>query len=251
MTPPRSLTPADPQQAAPTGEGEVEAPGSAPPDTADTIVWRARWLGAALTMLQLLLYVPSDGVEMPYSIWWGLLPAGLLVLVNLVVLVGRRTRTPHSVWSLVGLVGDSAAILVLIAGFAFDAASALWTLLLLPAAEASLRRWARGAIITWVALAAAYAIEIQVFHVLVGTPQLTLDSLTYRVGLLGIVAFALAGLTKRLNAQIQSTAASEAEADQLRAVAVATRRMTSLDVPTVIREVTLAAERLGFVEAQM
>ncbi len=220
-------------------------------DTGEAIVVRARWLGAALTLLQLILYVPTEGVVVPYSVWWGAVPAALFVLVNVVTLLGGRYRPAPRAWAVVGLVGDSVAILVLIGAFAFDAASALWTLLVLPVAEASIRRWARGALITWVSLAVLYTVQLQVLHVTTGTPMLTVDSLSYRIGLLGIVAFALAGLTRRLNDQTASARASQAEADQLRAVAAATRRMSSLDVPTVIREVTHAAEQLGCLEAQM
>ncbi|MCV2395381.1 EAL domain-containing protein [Actinotalea sp. M2MS4P-6] len=223
-------------------------------DDGDAIVIRARWLGAALTVLQLALYVPTDGVSVPrYSLWWGLVPAGLLVLVNVAELVARRTSTPVPVGTrrVVGLVVDSVAILMLIMCFAFDAASALWTLLLLPVAEASLRRWARASAVTWVVLSLGYVLGLEVSHRVAGTPSLSLDSLTYRIGVLGIVTFLLVGLTRRLNEQIASTAAGEAEVDQLRAVAAAARRMSALDVPTVIREVTAAAEQLGFAEAQV
>ena len=51
------------------------------------------------------------------------------------------------------------------------------------------------------------------------------------MGVLAIVASATAGLAGRLSRQIARTAAAQAEADQLRDLAVATRRMSSLDVP--------------------
>jgi diguanylate cyclase (GGDEF)-like protein len=218
---------------------------------ADDVIIRARWLGTVLIVLQLCLYVPTAGVRMPYTVWWALLPAGVVAAVNLVALAGRGSGGRPVTRSVVGLAGDALAVMVLVSGFAFDAESALWTLLVLPVAEAAVRGWVRGAIGTWIAMSGGYAAVLAGSHAVWGTPPLALDSLTYRLGFLGIVTFVLVGLTTRLDAQIASTAARQAEADQLRSVALATRRMSTLDGHTVLREVTLAAEQLGFLDVQV
>ena len=183
--------------------------------------------------------------------WWALLPAGVVVAVNLVAWPAgaRRADRRPGRWS--GSWATALAVMVLVGGFAFDAQSALWTLLVLPVAEAAVRGWARGAVGTWFAMSGGYAAVLAGAHAVWGTPQLALDSLTYRLGFLGIVTFVLVGLTTRLDAQIASTAARQAEADQLRSVALATRRMSTLDGHTVLREVTLAAEQLGFLDVQV
>jgi diguanylate cyclase (GGDEF)-like protein len=231
---------------------EVQHAGQAARDAAvDSVIVRARWLGVALIVLQLWLYVPTAGVSVPYSVWWALLPAGVVVAVNLVAVAGRRAARRSAARSLVGLVGDGVAVMALVGGFAFDAQSALWTLLVLPVTEAAARGWARGTVGAWFATSVGYAAVLVGAHAVWGTPQLALDSLTYRLGFLGIVTVVLVGLTTRLDAQIASTAARQAEADQLRSVALATRRMSTLDRPTVLREVMGAAEQLGFLGVEV
>ena len=212
----------------------------------DTVIARARWAGAALTLLQIALYTPPDGVVVPYSLWWALVPAGMLVTVNGLTAFGTRTGVPASRWRLVGLVGDSSATLLLIACFAFDPSSALWTLLMFPVAEAALRGWPGRAIVVFVVLSLGFVALRQVASTVWATPSLAIDSMTYRLGIVGIMAVVLSGLSRRLQLQIASTAASQAEADQLRAVATAARLMSELDVATVNREVTRAAEGMGF-----
>lgn len=222
---------------------------------ADAVIARARWAGVALAVLQVALYRPSPGVEMPYPVVWVLVPAVLMAAVNVAVGPFARTSAAAHVapqtWWVVGLLGDAVAILLLNVGFAYDPASALWTLLLLPPIEAAMRGWSGAALAAWAASSVTYVALLAASHEWGGTPLLAADSLTYRLGLLGIVSFAAAGQARRLNAQIARSRASQAEADQLRAVAAATRTMTSLDVPTIIREVARAAELLGFADPQL
>ncbi len=217
----------------------------------DGVILRARWGGVALTLVQLLLFVPSDGVSIPFPLWWGALPALMLVLINVVVVAGARSAVPTAWWHLGAVVGDSVALLLLIVIFAFDPSSALWTLMMLPVAEAALRGWPRRALAVYGALALGFVGLQWVAHAVWATPLPTADSLTYRIGFVGIMALILSGLSRRLQQQIASTAASQAEAEQLRAVATAARRMSDLDVATVVREVTGAAELMGFTQAQV
>ena len=219
--------------------------------SADVVVSRARWAGALLALLQAVLYVASPGIVPPYSSWWALLPAGILLGVDLVTRLVARTGAVPSTWRLVGLIGDSVAVLLFIAVFSFDPMSALWTLMMLPVAEAAMRGWHRGAIIVFVVLAVGYVGTAWAAEARWSTAALSIDSLTYRLGLVGIMALILAGMSRRLEQQIASTAARQAEADQLRAVATAARLMSELDVATVIREVRRAAERMGFHDVQV
>ncbi len=64
--------------------------------------------------------------------------------------------------------------------------------------------------------------------------------------MLGLVAMTAAGLAGRLTRQIAVTEQAQRQAEHLRGVAIAARRMSSLDLPTVVEEVTHAAEELGF-----
>ncbi|WP_372593533.1 putative bifunctional diguanylate cyclase/phosphodiesterase [Actinotalea sp.] len=219
--------------------------------SADHVVSRARWAGVALAVLQIVLFVPPPGVALPHSVWWGLLPAAVLAATDLVTRFGPLARVAGETRRLVGLGGDSVAVLLFIAVFAFDASSALWTLMMFPVAEAALRGWPRRAIGTYAAVAVGYVGVRWLAQSLWSADGLTIDSVTYRLGIVGIMALILAGMSRRLQQQIATTAARQAEADQLRAVATAARLMSELEVATVIREVRRAAERMGFFEVQV
>jgi diguanylate cyclase (GGDEF)-like protein len=213
----------------------------------ETMMRRARWIGAALASVQFALYVPPPGVVMPFSRWWGALPVCLLVAINLeAVRRALRGTSKSPRWALVQLIWDTGVIALIIGMFTWDVTSALWTMLIIPVLEAATRGWSRRALLTFGVLCVGYVGRELLAAVIFDQPVLTVDSITYRLGVLGIVASVTAGLAARLTRQIANTAAAEAEAGQLRDLAVATRRMSSLDVPTVVREVTRAAERFGF-----
>ncbi len=215
----------------------------------DLVLARARWAGIALVALQVMLYTPPEGVLVPLSLWWGAVPAAMLALSNLAMHLGRWTGQPAGHWRLVGLVLDALAVLVLIGLFAFDPTSALWTLMMLPVAEAALRGWPRRSMAVVAVLAVGYVGLRWFAEVVWLAPVLAVDSLTYRVGLVSIMAVIVAGMSRRLELQIAETAASQADAAQLRAVANAARLMSELDLATVVREVTSAARGMGFTEA--
>lgn len=219
----------------------------------DLIVRRVRWFGALLAAVQFLLYEPPAGIALPYSRWWGALPIALLALVNLGGQLHDRARGPgrDRTGRRVGeLAGDSAVILLLIAMFAFDPISTLWTLILVPVLEAALRGWGRGASAVFAVLCAGY-LAIHAAAARMGLPELSLDSLTYRLGFLGLVTATVSALAARLARQAAATAARGAEAHQLREVALASRRMSSLDAATVIHEVTSAARSFGFHDVEL
>jgi diguanylate cyclase (GGDEF)-like protein len=223
----------------------------ADPATLDRLMRRVRWVFIALTTIQFVLYVPPVGVALPFSRWWAALPVSLLALVNLEAIRRMRRGTQGSAaWAHGQLVWDAVVTCLVIGMFTFDQTSALWVLLILPVLEAALRGWSRGAVITFGVLCLAYVAR-EVVSVLVLGLDVTVDSVTYRMGVLAVVTGATSGLAGRLARQIAGTVAAQAEADQLRDLAVATRRMSSLDVPTVVREVTRAAEAFGFSAVQL
>jgi len=213
----------------------------------ETVIRRARWFAAVLTALQFTLYVAPDGLHLPFPRWWGALPVGLLIAVNLEGLRRLRRGTAFAPgWVTAQIAADGGIMLLLISMFTFDPTSALWTLLIMPVLESVLRGWSRRSLAVFGVLAAAYVVHQAVATFVVHRPGGSVDSVTYRIGVLGIVTTASALLAGRLTRQIAGTAAARAEAAQLRDLAVATRRMSSLDVPTVVREVTGAAEAFGF-----
>lgn len=219
----------------------------------DAIVRRVRWSGALLAVLQFILYEPPAGTLLPFSRWWGALPIALLATINVASHRHGRARGTGSDPTrrrVAELVGDSAVILLLIAMFAFDPISTLWTLILVPVLEAALRGWGRGAIAVFAGLCSGY-LAIQFAAASLGLAALTADSLTYRLGFLGLVTATVSGLAAQLARQAAATAAREAEARQLREVALASRRMSSLDASTVIHEVTSAARSFGFHDVEL
>jgi diguanylate cyclase (GGDEF)-like protein len=222
------------------------------PMAMDALVRRARWLAVVLTCVQFTLYVAPVGLALPFSRWWGALPAGLFLGLNLeAVRRARRGMAGTGGWELFQVVADAAVVALLITMFTFDPTSALWTLLIMPVLEATLRGWSRRALVVFAVMACGYIVREAVAAFVLHRPGSTVDAVTYRIGILAIVALATAGLAGRLTRQIAGTAAAEAEADQLRDLAVATRRMSSLDVPTVVREVSRAAQTFGFTGVQL
>jgi diguanylate cyclase (GGDEF)-like protein len=232
--------------------GRARRGGEADLAAVDALLWRLRWLAAGLTVVQFVLYSPPPGHDIPYSRWWGAVPTAMLVGVNVVGTLRRRSGVaPSNRWAVVQLVWDSATTVVLIGMFTFDDTSALWALLIIPVLEAATRGWRVRALATFGVLCVCYVVREVINAHAFPYNNVTPDSVTYRLGVLAIVAMSTAALAGRLTQQIASTATAQDEADQLRAVAVATRRMSSLDVPTVVREVTRAAEQFGFASVQL
>jgi diguanylate cyclase (GGDEF)-like protein len=214
---------------------------------ADRLLRRVRWISAGLCVLQFTLYSPPIGVELPFSRWWGAVPTAMLVVVNLAGSAHSRFRGgPLRHWGMVQLVWDCLITAVIIGMFSFDDTSALWALLIIPVLEAATRGWRARALVTFGVLCVAYIAREIVVRNVYPYNDVTPDSITYRLGVLGLVAMTAAGLAGRLTRQIAVTEQAQRQAEHLRGVAIAARRMSSLDLPTVVEEVTHAAEELGF-----
>ena len=203
----------------------------------DRLLRRVRWIAAGLTILQFVLYSPPPGVQIPFSRWWGIRD--------------RQGRPPTDAWFMAQLVWDCLVVAVVVGMFTFDDTSALWALLIIPVLEAATRGWRARALVTFGVLCGGYIVREIVVAQAYPYNDVTIDSVTYRLGVLGLVALSVAGLTGRLARQIAVTAQAEQLAEQLRGVAIAARRMSSLDLPTVIDEVTRAAEQLGFTSVSL
>ena len=226
-------------------------------DAVDGLLTRIRWFAAALIALQFVLLSPPFGAGLPYSTWWGALPAGQLLVVNAGGLVLRWWHrraggaTPGEVWAVTQLVADAAVVVVLLVMFTYDSSTALWGMLVIPVLEAGIRGWRGRALISFGVMGVVYVLsELLATQIWAGRTVM-LASITYRIGTLAIMAGCVVGLAARLTEQIGRTTAAQREVDQLRAVAVATRRMSSLDVPTVVRELTAAAQAFGFDDVQL
>ena len=239
-------------------EPAVEAPGGLPvdadipaapvladtpaPDASQSMLRQLRWVAAAFAVLQFSLYHPPEGISVPFPLWpVGLLVAGWLLGVNLLT---RRRSMP---WT--ELVADSVAVLAVIGLFSFDGTSELWTLLLVPIIEGALRAQTRGAVGTWAATGALYAVRElwanahydRHFHV---------ESLTYQLGVLLLVAAVTGKLAANFAAKSaqheRARADSERRAELLGLVASASRRLAALDSEQLLEGVVEAAAGFGF-----
>jgi len=222
-------------------------------EAVDNLIFWIRWFGAALVVVQFGLNGPPFGRGMPYSRWWAAMPVGILVALQVVALVRRRARRSAvtDAWGVAQLVVDGLVVVLLLAMFTFDPGTALWGLLVIPVLEAGVRGWRGRALVTFGVLCVVYVGGEILAARLYADRVVLLDSVTYRLGILTILATCTAGLAGRLTEQIRRTTAAQEEAGRLRAVAVATRRMSSLDIPTVVRELTAAAQTLGFDDVQL
>ena len=206
-----------------------------------------RWLGAAFTCLQFLIYTPPIGVTLPFSRWIGVAVAAPLVVVNLLDrYAGPRSPRAMRRWHLVALVADCLVATAVLWLFAFDAQNALWALLVLPVLEGALRAELRGALITWLLLALGYAARDLWASAHYDNLPFYADSVTFRMGIIGIVAATTGSLFRRLRRSSRVLDARLAEVAALRQVATAARRLSSLDVEVITSEVVDAANRLGF-----
>src|SRR5512144_209654 len=161
-------------------------------------------------------------------------------------------------WPTLQLAVDGTCVLAMLWLFAFDTSNALWALLVLPVLQAALRSQLRGALITWAVLSVGYVARDVWAAATYPHVVLYPDSITFRLGIVGIVATATGSLAGRLTAtaarlaaQVRAYQQALAEVDRLRQVASATRRITSLDADTVVHEVAVAAARIGFGPVRM
>lgn len=234
----------------PSGEGRSPAAATSTSSAEiDAMMRRVRWFGVLFALAQFWLYRPLPGITVPFPQHpVGLAVAGTFAVINLLsYLLARRSGRSWQV------IADALAISAVVWLFAFDQASALWALMVLPVLHGALRAQLRGAVFTWGVLSLLYmGRELWASY---GPLQLPLypDSIGYRLGIVFLVAIATGSLAERLHAiagrlgqQLEATQQALAEADGLRMIAAAWRRMTTLDRDTVLAETVAATRELGF-----
>lgn len=173
---------------------------------------RTRWLGVAFGLVQLASYE-----TMPYPP--GIQGAGFAVMAGLaflnLCLWWAVRRVPAAALARVALLSVGADLLGisgLVYLFAFDEISAQFALLILVPIEAAMLFSLPGAVWTWVAVAVSYAGR-EWYGTTFGNPWET-SSVTFRVGLIGIVALVVGLLSRDLQHQRQAVADALAEAQR-------------------------------------
>ena len=172
-----------------------------------------RWLGVVFTVVQVFSYQ-----MLPYPP--GVREAALVIvavmaLSNIVFeVVRRRARTLHGLQrlGLAILVVDVLTLSGLTWVYAFDSVSALFAVLFLLPIEAAVLFGLAGAMWTWGAVAVLYTGR-EWLGTRYGNP-FEPESLTFRIGLIGIVALIVGWLVRDLVAQRQATVAALHEAER-------------------------------------
>jgi diguanylate cyclase (GGDEF)-like protein len=219
---------------------------------------RARGIGVVFVLVQFLLYRPPPGGTVPFPrLPVGLAVAGVLVAINLFSWFAARHLPAAShrrigIWE---LVLDSAVIVGVIWLFSFDPTSALWALLTIAVIEGALRAELRGALMTCALLTAAYIPrEIWASHHVDGA-RFDPASITYRLGIVLIVAVATGSMARtmrgRVAAQQAALAMSEHRSGLLRTVAAVSRDLSVLDGDDLLRAIVDAALSIGFDAAEV
>ncbi|MDQ1438402.1 MAG: hypothetical protein QOK43_2031 [Acidimicrobiaceae bacterium] len=232
------------------GQSGLEQPLLAEPpallrdDPTERLLRHVRWVAVLFALLQFWLYRPPAGVRVPFPARpTGLLVAGVLVAVNVL--------SRHKPFPWVAMVADAVVVVAVITLFSFDAASVLWTLLLVPIIEGAMRGQLKGALATWAATGAVYVgREVWAFDHYGPPRHLSLESFTYQLGVLLLVTVAtghLAASFARTSEQHRrSGIESERRAELLGLVASASRRLAALDVDQLLGGVVDAAAAFGF-----
>ena len=218
---------------------------------------RVRWLGAIFTLVQFWLYQPPAGLSVPFDqVPTGLALAGCLVAVNVALWMAQR-RLPHRrrAWLVaVSLLADAGVVVGVVWLFRFDTTSALWGLLVLPVLEAAVAAQMSGALAMWAALTVTYVVREYDTAQRYDYAIFEIPSLTFRMGIVLIVA-ATAGslarsLTHEARAQRAASLESQKRARLLHGLALSSQPLlnvqTQTDVDEVWKAVVTAAVDVGF-----
>lgn len=160
------------------------------------LVW-VRWFAVVFGLVQVLAY---DFAEYPPGIRnAALLTVGILAAGNVGLAVGLHridTRAAAVRIALVSLVLDGLVASAFAFLYSFDPVSALFALLFLVPIEGAVHFQLRGALLSWAAVSVLYTGR-EIFAVRYDNP-FELTSLTFRVGLIGLVALAVGLITQQL-----------------------------------------------------
>lgn len=154
-----------------------------------------RWVGLPWALFQVLAYA------LPYPPGYkalGLALVGVLAVGNLAIQLWHRS--PRAIerarWiAASGLALDSFVLLGFVYLYTFDPASALWALLFILPLEGAISFQLRGALIAWASMTVIYTLR-EVWGSGRFDYPLEINSITFRMGIAGIVAL-VAGLMAR------------------------------------------------------
>ena len=218
---------------------------------------RVRWLGAIFTVVQFWLYMPPPGFTVPFDqVPTGLVMAGCIIVVNLASWFAEvRLPRRHRGWLVAaGLLADAAVVVGVVWLFRFDPTSALWGLLVIPVLEAAVAAQMTGAIGMWAALSVTYIFREYDTAQRYDYAIFEIPSLTFRMGIVLIVA-ATAGslarsLTHEARAQRAASLESQKRARLLHGLALSSQPLlnveTQSDLDAVWEAVVTAAVDVGF-----
>lgn len=164
---------------------------------------RVRWVAAVWALVQIQLYeaLPyPPGVRTAAYGLVGLLVAGNLGLWLAARRVGASDVRAGRRLAAAGLCFEVAVASAFVWLWAFDSASALWVVLFLVPVAAAARFALPGAISAWIAVAGLY-VGREVWAASRYGFELSVASVTFRCGMLGLVALVVGWLTRDLVAQ--------------------------------------------------
>lgn len=210
------------------------------------ILTTVRWLGVAFGLVQVLAYrtmpYPDDVREVALGI------VAAMAATNVVFEVARRRAVSPSQVQAVGvamLVADVLVVSGLTWVYAFDSVSAIFAILFLLPVEGAVLFGLPGAMWTWGAVAALYVGREQ-FATRYGDP-FEPESVTFRLGLIFMVALIVGMLVRDLVAQRQATALALGEAERLEESRTRLLQMLAHDVRAPIAGTRAALDTLRVV----
>ena len=213
----------------------------------------ARFIAVPFVILQFLLYDPPLGTTVPFpQKTVGFVIAGLVLGINLTSLATRdvtNVRTLARIGDL-ELLFDTLIAMGVVLLFSFDPSSSLWALLTIPVLEGAIKRQTRGALAVWGLCAVFYGLRDYWAAHTYAIGHFQIESVTYRMGIVLIVAAATGTLAKNLLSRVAEELGARRESDHrahlLRIVASASRTMTTPDVDRVLATVVESTLEVGF-----
>lgn len=174
------------------------------------VLARVRWLGVAFGLVQVATYRTfpyPEGIEgAGYAVVAGIAVLNLALHLRLRRLADDRLGVVAVVSTALDLLGIAGLVFL----YAFDPISAMFVLLLLVPIEAALFFGLRGAMVAWVATAVAY-VGREWYGTVFANPWET-PSVTFRVGLLGLISLIVGVMARDLQHQREAAARALADA---------------------------------------
>jgi diguanylate cyclase (GGDEF)-like protein len=168
----------------------------------DTVTRRIRLAAALLAVVQFVMYRPPEDLELPWAqlVAAGAVGGALLAVSLLAWLAARRASAATLRRSgALQLVADSAIVLGVIWAFGFAPGSMAWALMVLPVLEGGLRLGLWGAVGTWLGLSVGYVLGELWASRAYEQVLLRASDISYAVGLVGVVAFAIGSVVRLLD----------------------------------------------------